>query len=121
MRPRDLCAALLRALEASEGRRRRRRRDTTPDALGLAIKRELLERALADDPDPDAFEGWLVARCQEAEQTVSTGAMRAMALEVHAEWRLATRAPVFADWLARGAPSDDTGGPDAGARRADRR
>ena len=40
MRPRDLCAALLRALEASEGRRRRRLRDSTPDALGLAIKRD---------------------------------------------------------------------------------
>ena len=102
MRPRDLCAALLGALEASEGRRRRRRRDTTPDALGLAIKRELLERALADDPDPEGFEAWLVARCLEAERTVSIGAMRAMALDVLAEWRLAARAPAFAAWLARG-------------------
>jgi hypothetical protein len=103
MRPRDLCTALLRDLQASEERRRRRFRDTTPDALGLAIKRALLERALADDPDPAAFEAWLVGQCQLAERTVSIGAARVMALEVLAEWRLATAAPAFADWLARGA------------------
>src|SRR5690606_22702639 len=42
-RPADFCRGLLAALDASEGRRRRRKRDTTPDAIGLAIKRELLE------------------------------------------------------------------------------
>jgi hypothetical protein len=92
MRPRDLCGELLQALQASEAHRRRRLRDTTPDALGLAIKRALLERALAEDPDPEAFEGWLVAQCQLAERTVSIGAARAMALEVLAEWRLAAAA-----------------------------
>ena len=39
MRPAEVCSQLLRALDASEGRRRRRKRDTTPDAIGLELKR----------------------------------------------------------------------------------
>jgi hypothetical protein len=111
-RPAEFCAGLLRALEASEGRRRRRQRDATPDVLGLAIKRELLARAVREDPDPDAFEAWLLERCAAAADTVSTGAMRAMALEVFGEWRLLAVAPAFGDWLARG--EDDASGPDPG-------
>jgi hypothetical protein len=109
IRPRDVCLGLLHALDAAEGRRRRRQRDTTPDALGLAIKRNLLERAVADDPAPEGFEAWLLERCIEASDTVSTGAMRAMALDIFGEWRLAAVAPAFGAWLARGAPSDDAG------------
>ena len=60
MRPAGICKALLAALDASEGRRRKRKRDQTPDAIGLALKRELLQRAVEDDPDPDAFEEWLL-------------------------------------------------------------
>jgi hypothetical protein len=106
-RPAELCRALLRALDGAEGRRRRRQRDTTADALGLAIKRELLEHAVADDPEPDAFEAWLLERCAAAADTVSTGAVRAMALEVFDEWRLAAATPSFGNWLARGALDQD--------------
>jgi hypothetical protein len=107
VRPAEFCRGLLSALEASEGRRRRRKRDTTPDALGLAIKRSLLERAVADDPEPAAFEAWLVARCQDAAGTVCMGAARAMALDIFGEWRLAVASPAFSAWLAQGAPSAD--------------
>ena len=62
-RPAAVCRELLAALEASEGRRRRRKRDTTPDAIGLAIKLDLLQRAIAADPDPDQFEAWLQEQC----------------------------------------------------------
>lgn len=85
-------------------------RDTTPDVLGLAIKRELLEGAVADDPEPEAFEGWLVERCLTAGATVSPGAVRAMALDIFREWRLAAASPDFAAWLAAGAPSSDRQG-----------
>ena len=40
-RPSDVCRQLLQAMDASEGRRKRRKRDTTPDALGMAVKREI--------------------------------------------------------------------------------
>src|SRR6266568_3920941 len=104
-RPGEICRELLAALDASEGRRRRRKRDTTPDAIGLTIKRDLLERAVAADPEPDAFEAWLHEQCLAAGG--SEGGVRAMALSIFEEWRLAHDAEAFRDWLARGAPSDD--------------
>lgn len=107
VRPAALCRALLAALEASEGRRRRRKRDQTPDAIGLSIKRALLEAAVREDPAPEAFEGWLFERCLGGADGPSVGAVRAMAIDVLAEWRLARSLPAFAEWLAEGARSDD--------------
>src|SRR6266571_178551 len=86
-------ATLLMALDASGGRRRRKR-DTNPDAIGMAIKRRLLEETVRDDPAPDAFEGWLLERCLSGEP--ASGPVRAMALEVLAEWRSAWRVPIEA-------------------------
>jgi hypothetical protein len=106
-RPADVCRALLAALEASEGRRRNRKRDQTPDAIGLAIKRDLLQRAVADDPQPEAFEAWLLnypATCKSRELA---GPALAMARAVFEEWRLAHSLGEFRRWLEQGAPSDD--------------
>lgn len=104
-RPADLCRALLDALEAADGRRRRRRRDTTPDALGLAMKRELLEAAAREDPAPEAFEGWLLEQCLR--KGAGEGGWRAVAMEIWNDWQLAERAPSFGEWLRAGAPSED--------------
>ena len=104
MRPGKFARGLLHALEASEGRRRRRKRDQTPDALGLEIKRTLLEQATHDDPEPEHFEAWLVEQCLSA---ASVGGARAMALEIFHEWRLAALSPQFSAWLADGAVSED--------------
>jgi hypothetical protein len=106
VRPAQICRRLLAALDASEGRRRRRKRDTTPDSIGMEIKRTLLEEAVRDDPDPDAFEGWLLERSMSARSGPS-GPIRAMALDVLAEWRLAQASEVFRSWLSDGAPSAD--------------
>jgi hypothetical protein len=115
-RPADICRQLLHALDASEGRRRRRKRNTSPDSIGMAIKRRLLEATVRDDPDPDAFEGWLLERSLasvgldrggDGELFMPSGPVRAMALEVLAEWRLAERPGPFRSWLTDGAPSDD--------------
>jgi hypothetical protein len=108
LRPARLCGDLLNALEASEGRRRRRVRDTTPDAIGLQIKRDLLEEVVRDDPDPEAFEGWLMERCYAA--GLADGPVRAMALSIWDEWRLASTTAEFRRWLEQGAPSDDRDG-----------
>jgi hypothetical protein len=107
LRPASFCGALLAALDASEGRRRRRKRDTTPDAIGMSLKRSLLHAAIADDPDPDTFEGWLLSRCLNGADAASPGALRAMARDMLTEWRLAAASPAFRDWLAAGAPSED--------------
>jgi hypothetical protein len=117
LRPADVCRRLLAALDASEGRRRRRKRDTSPDSIGMAIKRRLLEEAVQADPDPALFEGWLLERCLSADDSgprhddpvlsTPSGPVRAMALDVLAEWRLAQMSPAFRSWLDQGAPSDD--------------
>lgn len=104
LRPAELCTQLLAALEASEGRRRKRKRDTTPDAIGLGIRHELLEAVIQDDPEPEAFEAWLITRCAAAD---ASGPVRAMATSLLAEWRLALASGAFRSWLAAGAPSDD--------------
>ena len=98
-RPSQICGELLAALDASEGRRRRRKRDTTPDAIGLTIKRDLLERAVAADPEPDAFEAWLHEQCLAAGR--SEGGVRAMALSIlrSGAWRT-TRTRSGTGWLA---------------------
>src|SRR5437764_1099300 len=56
LRPAAVCRHLLATLDASEGRRKRRKRNTTPDAIGLTMRRHLLEGTIQDDPDPLAFE-----------------------------------------------------------------
>ena len=108
LRPAVVCQQLLQATDASEGRRKRRKRNTTPDALGMEVKRELLEAAVADDPDPDEFEAWLFARVQ-ASGTLA-GATRAMAMQIWDEWHFALVSGGFREWLAAGAPSDDRRG-----------
>jgi hypothetical protein len=109
LRPARVCTALLAALNASDGRRRARKRDQTPDSIGLALRRELLEQAAREDPEPHAFEQWLL---DYVEGSTAPGAVRAIALAVLDEWHLAHQMPSFAVWLEHGAPSDDS---DAGA------
>jgi hypothetical protein len=109
IRPSQVCGHLLAALDASEGRRRRRKRNTTPDSIGMAIKRRLLEETVRDDPEPEEFEGWLVNQ-SDSDETGASGPVRAMALEILADWRLAQTSEVFREWLEQGAPSDDAEG-----------
>jgi hypothetical protein len=106
MRPAEICSQLLAALDASDGRRRKRKRDTTPDSIGMALKRSILEETVRQDPDPGGYEEWLLERCLMSGE--ATGPMRAMALDVLSEWRLAQNSMVFRRWLEHGAPSDDT-------------
>jgi hypothetical protein len=106
-RPADVCRALLAALEASEGRRRKRKRDQTPDAFGLAVKRDLLQRAVQDDPQPEAFEAWLLNYPLTCGAPELVGPAFAMARAVFEEWRLAHALGEFRHWLEQGAPSDD--------------
>jgi hypothetical protein len=108
LRPADVCKALLAALEAAEGRRRKRKRDQTPDAIGLSIKRCLLSCAVQDDPSPEAFEEWLLNYPAKSPTAESAGAVAAMALSILEEWRLAHSMGAFRVWLERGAPSDDS-------------
>lgn len=117
LRPAHVCKALLAALEAADGRRRSRKRDQTPDAIGINMKRELLERAVREDPEPEAFEGWLLA---SIEIYAPQGGVTAMARSIFDEWELAHSMPEFKAWLEEGAPSEDANaGPSVSASRID--
>jgi hypothetical protein len=105
LRPAQVCAALLAALDATEGRSRKRKRDQRPDVIGIEMKRALLERVVRDDPQAPAFEEWLLAIVLAAEPM--PGQMLATARSVLDEWRLAQEMQAFAQWLSLGAPSAD--------------
>lgn len=109
MRPAEVCRGLLETIEASEGRRKRRLRDTTADAIGLQIKRELLEEILRADPEADDFEGWLLERCLA--EGPADGPLRAIAMTIWEEWQLTSLSTDFRQWLAQGAPSADRESP----------
>ncbi len=106
-RPADVCRALIAALEAAEGRRRKRKRDQTPDAIGLGVKRDLLQRVVDEDPPPHAFEEWLLKYPTTISAPELAGPALAMARAVFEEWRLAHSLAEFRIWLEQGAPSDD--------------
>ncbi len=110
LRPSEVCRALLAALQGSDGRRRKRKRDQTPDAIGLSIKRSLLARAVQDDPDSDAFEQWLLDYPRKCATSEPPGSVAAMARSVLEEWRLAHSSEAFRNWLQQGAPSEDADG-----------
>ena len=120
LRPGHFCQLLLNAMAASEGRRRKRKRDTTPDALGMALKRELMARAAEADPAPEAFEEWLLEQAiaapagadfgpdgPDGSQASAAGPVYAMCAEILDEYRAARLDPGFEQWLASGAFSED--------------
>jgi hypothetical protein len=102
--PGEYCRLALRALDSSEGRTRRRKRDQTPDTLGLGIKRDLLERAAQADPPPETFAAWLL---EQVLATPASGPARAMSLQILDEYRAAQITPGLSEWLLQGAPSAD--------------
>lgn len=107
LQPADVCRALLSALEAAEGRRRNRKRDQTADAFGLAVKRDLLRRAVDENPSPDEFESWLLQYPLTCSAAELVGPAQAMARAVFEEWQLAHTLGEFRHWLEEGAPSAD--------------
>lgn len=106
LRPADFASQALASIEASEGRRRRRKRNTTPDKIGLDIKRALLLGTVESDPAPGDYEAWLLG---QVITSPAPGPVRALAGELLDEYRLAAVDPEFHRWLATGAPSDDAG------------
>jgi hypothetical protein len=107
LRPADVCRALLSALDAAEGRRRKRKRDQTADTFGLTVKRDLLCRAIEDAPSAEEFESWLLHYPESCAAPELVGPAQAMARAVFEEWRLAHTLGEFRHWLEEGAPSAD--------------
>ena len=119
--PGDFARQMLRAIEASEGRTMRRKRDQLPDVIGLGIKRGLLARAAEANPPAAEFEGWLM---QQALSASASGGILAMCSEILDDYRLAAADAAFSQWLEAGAPSADANEEareDSGGMRARRR
>lgn len=116
MEPADFCRRLLATIDASDGRRSRRKRDTTPDSIGLELKRQILECAIEERPGRGDFEDWLWLRGSawawrdDRGEGHGSGAINAMAASILSEWRLCGESAEFRAWLMAGAPSADAKG-----------
>ncbi len=91
LRPRDLALILLASRDL---RPRQRARDQQADSVGLDLKRQVLERVAALDPEPAELEAALVRLVEESAKP--SGPVRAVAASFHQEWQTACATP---DWV----------------------
>jgi hypothetical protein len=92
LRPRDLALLLL---ASGDLRPRIRARDQEADRAGLTLKRRVLDRLAALDPEPDEF---VTALAQIIEEIgPPTGPTRAVAQSFQEDWHAALAAP---EWVA---------------------
>jgi hypothetical protein len=92
LRPRDL-ALLLSA--SGDLRPRVRARDQEADRTGLELKRRVLDRLAAIDPDSDDLTSTLTKIIEEIGPP--TGPTRAIAMSIQEDWKAAVAAP---EWVA---------------------
>ena len=93
LRPRDLAVLLL---ASGDLRPRKRARDQQADRVGLELKRRILDRLAALDPEPADIEAALVHIVDEIGPP--PGPARAVALVVREEWQAARVSP---EWVAQ--------------------
>ena len=90
-RPRDLALLLLASGDLLP---RQRARDQQADRAGMDLKRQVLERIAALDPEPAALEAALFQIVQEMGSP--SGPVRALAIDFHEEWQTACATP---EWM----------------------
>ena len=93
LRPRDLALLLL---ASGDLRPRKRARDQQADRVGLELKRRMLDRLAAADPEPADLEGALFSIVEEIGPP--TGPSRAVATLIREEWQAACVSP---EWVAQ--------------------
>ncbi len=93
LRPRALALLLL---ASGDLRPRKRARDQQADRVGLELKRRILDRLAALDPEPADIEAALVHIVEEIGPP--PGPARAVALVVREEWQVACVSP---EWVAQ--------------------
>jgi hypothetical protein len=94
LRPRDLALLLLASRDL---RPRQRARDQRADTAGLELKRRVLERLAAIDPEPAELEAALVRITDELGPP--SGPTRAIATLVRDEWQAACFNPEWVNHL----------------------
>jgi hypothetical protein len=93
MRPRDLAVLLLASGDLLP---RKRARDQQADCAGLDLKRRVLDRLAALDPEPDDLEAALLRIVEEIGPP--EGPARAVAAVVRDEWLAACATP---EWVGQ--------------------
>jgi hypothetical protein len=94
LRPRDLAILLLASGELAP---RQRARDQQADRAGLQLKRRVLDRVAALDPEPAQLEATLVQIVTEIGPP--TGPTRAIATSFRDEWQAACVSPQWVGQL----------------------
>lgn len=92
--PRDFALWLLASGAASP---RQRARSQRADVAGLALKRQVLQRLIALDPEPQGLD--IALQQMVAEIGPPTGPIRAVAETIRAEWDAACRDSEFTEYL----------------------
>lgn len=100
IRPSDLAILLLAAGNEPP---RQRARDQQADRAGLDLRRLMLDRLAARDPEPEGIEAALAEVVAEIGEP--TGPSRAVALSILQDWESARIGPGFWSWLAAEAVS----------------
>jgi len=94
LRPRDLALLLLASRDL---RPRKRARDQQADLIGLDLKRQILQRVAAHDPDPADVAADLQRIIAELEKP--SGPVRAVAAIFLEEWQTACATPAWVEQL----------------------
>jgi hypothetical protein len=103
LRPRDFALLLL---ASGDLRPRKRARDQQADQAGLELKRRVLDRLAALDPEPGDVEAALVRVVEEIGPP--TGPSRAIAATVRDEWLAACASPEWVEQLLGEAMREST-------------
>src|SRR3954471_13335838 len=103
-RPRDLALLLL---ATSYEPPRARARDQQADRAGGALRREVLDRLIRVDPEPEALDGALAAIVDELGEP--TGPTRGICSMILQEWAESRLVPGYWGWLISEAVSQGEG------------
>ncbi len=111
LRPKDLADLTLAGGELLP---RQRARDQQADRAGMALKREVLQRLSALDPEPEELDAALVQIIEEIGEP--TGPTRGICLNIRYDWDAACQSPAFVAYLLEEALRESSGEPRKGKR-----
>ena len=94
LRPKDLAHFMLASGELLP---RQRARDQQADLTGMALKREVLLRLTALDPEPEELDTALAQIIQALGEP--SGPTRGICLNIRYDWDAACQSPEFLAWL----------------------
>ena len=115
LRPKDLADLLLAGGDLLP---RARARDQQADLEGMELKREVLLRLSALDPEPAEIEGALAGII--AAMGEPSGPTRGVCLSIRYDWEAACQSPAFVAWLLDEAVRESAGTQRKGKRGRER-